>query len=116
MYMYSSHINVLIITIIRIKLRIKLRKKILAKWVIGKLKVFFQLIFARQGNNYLSISYLYLFICSMQYQRRSLGNFGATWKAFTSNPVLYLGQEYKNKRVIKCGYCLGVHNLSTLRE
>ena len=35
----------------------------------------------------------------MQYQRRSLGNFGATWKAFTSNPVVYLGQEYKNKRV-----------------
>lgn len=35
----------------------------------------------------------------MQYERRSLGNFGATWKAFTSNPVVYLGQEYKNKRV-----------------
>lgn len=34
-----------------------------------------------------------------KYQRRSLGNFGATWKAFTSNPVVYLGQEYKNKRV-----------------
>lgn len=34
-----------------------------------------------------------------QSQRRSLGNFGATWKAFTCNPVLYLGEEYKNKRV-----------------
>lgn len=32
-------------------------------------------------------------------QRRSLGNFGATWKAFSSNPVLYLGAEYKDKRV-----------------
>ena len=44
----------------------------------------------------------------MQYQRRSLGNFGATWKAFTSNPVVYLGQEYKNKRVneimLRSGY------------
>lgn len=33
------------------------------------------------------------------YPRRGLGNFGATWKVFTQNPVLYLGHEYGNKRV-----------------
>ncbi|KAL9989375.1 hypothetical protein ACROYT_G003919 [Oculina patagonica] len=34
-----------------------------------------------------------------EHARRSLGNFGATWKVFTSNPVLYLGKEYQHKRV-----------------
>jgi hypothetical protein len=34
-----------------------------------------------------------------QTRRRSLGNFGATWKAFTDNEVLYFGEEYNHKRV-----------------
>lgn len=34
-----------------------------------------------------------------KHARRSLGNFGVTWKVFTSHPVLYLGKEYENKRV-----------------
>ena len=32
-------------------------------------------------------------------RRRSLGNFGATWKAFTDNEVLYLGEEYNYRKV-----------------
>ncbi|RMX60630.1 hypothetical protein pdam_00013756 [Pocillopora damicornis] len=35
----------------------------------------------------------------IQHARRSLGNFGVTWKVFSSNPILYLGKEYENKRV-----------------
>ncbi|XP_046844363.1 EGF domain-specific O-linked N-acetylglucosamine transferase-like isoform X2 [Xenia sp. Carnegie-2017] len=32
-------------------------------------------------------------------KRRSLGNFGVTWKAFTDNEVLYLGDAFRNKKV-----------------
>ena len=35
----------------------------------------------------------------IKHERRSLGNFGVTWKVFSSNPILYLGKEYENKRV-----------------
>ncbi|CAB3989475.1 EGF domain-specific O-linked N-acetylglucosamine transferase-like [Paramuricea clavata] len=32
-------------------------------------------------------------------RRNSLGNFGATWPAFTDNEIIYLGEAYRDKRV-----------------